>query len=227
MLRVEKGLNHRIRSGKAEAWGEDIKVMGVRTPKGVELTVACALIGKHVADMNTYMSQKNCLKAAVFEIAREHYSGALGVTVNAADDPAQESIYLTVTGTSAEAGDDGEVGRGNRGNGLITPHRPMSLEALAGKNPVSHVGKLYNAVAHNAACALVAEIPEIAAAECYLISRIGAPVTQPAVIDVRLQTRDGQPASDLASEAQDILRKHINCIPGMLEDFIEGRIGIV
>lgn len=57
-----------------------------------------------------------------------------------------DSLYLTVTGTSAEAGDDGEVGRGNRVNGLITLYRPMNMEAAAGKNPVTHVGKLYNII---------------------------------------------------------------------------------
>jgi len=29
-------------------------------------------------------------------------------------------------------------------HGLITPYRPMNMEATAGKNPVTHVGKLYN-----------------------------------------------------------------------------------
>ncbi|MDG7047205.1 MAG: methionine adenosyltransferase, partial [Nitrososphaerota archaeon] len=52
--------------------------------------------------------------------------------------------YLTVTGLSAENGDDGAVGRGNRVNGLITPSRPMTLEAAAGKNPVTHIGKIYS-----------------------------------------------------------------------------------
>ncbi len=33
------------------------------------------------------------------------------------------------SGLSAETGDDGQVGRGNRVNGLITPNGPMSLEA--------------------------------------------------------------------------------------------------
>jgi S-adenosylmethionine synthetase len=42
--------------------------------------------------------------------------------------PGKGSVYLTVTGTSAEAGDDGEAGRGNRVNGLITPYRPMTME---------------------------------------------------------------------------------------------------
>jgi len=55
------------------------------------------------------------------------------IVINNAD--TSETAYLTVTGTSAEAGDDGQVGRGNRANGLITPCRPMSLEAVAGKIP--------------------------------------------------------------------------------------------
>jgi hypothetical protein len=52
-------------------------------------------------------------------------------------------VSLTVLGTSAEGGDCGEVGRGNRVNGIAASNRPLGLEAAAGKNPVSHVGKIY------------------------------------------------------------------------------------
>lgn len=69
------------------------------------------------------------------------------MAVNTADDPDSGYVYLTVTGTSAESGDDGQAGRGNRANGLITPFRPMTLEAVAGKNPITHVGTLYNVLA--------------------------------------------------------------------------------
>src|SRR5690606_40191772 len=90
-------------------------------------------------------------RARVRDLAREaaRTAGArdCAVEVNMADGETPESVYLTVTGTSAESGDYGQVGRGNRANGLITPHRPMSLEAVAGKNPVTHVGKLYNLLA--------------------------------------------------------------------------------
>jgi S-adenosylmethionine synthetase len=96
--------------------------------------------------------------------------------VNAADAADGSSVYMTVTGTSAECGDDGEVGRGNRANGAIAPLRPASMEALAGKNPVTHVGKLYNVVAREIAADLVASISGVAYAECYLVSRIGAPI---------------------------------------------------
>jgi len=227
VLATERHLNDFISSGGAAAWGEDIKVMGARTENRIALTVACALIGRHVRDMASYLDEKDALKRAVLEVASSHTGDPVSVAINAADDPAEGSIYLTVTGTSAEAGDDGEVGRGNRANGLITPHRPMSLEALAGKNPVNHVGKLYNAAARNIADALVSENTDILAAECYLLSRIGAPVTEPALIDIRLRTRDARPASDLTEWSEEIARDHIGHIPEMVDDFIEGRIAVV
>lgn len=58
------------------------------------------------------------------------------VNLNVLDDPGaddESGLHLTVTGLSAEMGDDGQVVRGNRVSGLITPDRPMSLEAAAGK----------------------------------------------------------------------------------------------
>jgi S-adenosylmethionine synthetase len=87
------------------------------------------------------------------------------VVVNAADDLQAGSVYLTVTGTSAEAGDDGEAGRGNRVNGLITPYRPMTMESAAGKNPVTHVGKISNVCASLITQRQVTEIAEIAAVQ--------------------------------------------------------------
>jgi len=109
--------------------------------------------------------------------------------VNAADDVEAGRVYLTETGLSAEMGDDGNVGRGNRVNGLITPHRPMSLEAAAGKNPVSHVGKLYNLIASNAADRIHRELGA-AHTEVKLLSRIGCPVTEPLAVDVDTTARD-------------------------------------
>ena len=70
------------------------------------------------------------------------------VEIRTRHDRGAGGMYLTVLGTSADGADGGQVGRGNRVNGLISLHRPMSTEAAAGKNPVSHVGKIYNLLAH-------------------------------------------------------------------------------
>lgn len=109
----------------------------------------------------TILQRRRRLGIGVRAAAMEHGFPVCDVDVNAADNPAEGAIFLTVTGTSAEAGDDGQVGRGNRINGLITPGRPMSLKAAAGKNPVTHVGKIYNVVAREIAEMLVANLSEL------------------------------------------------------------------
>ncbi len=118
-------------------------------------------------------------------------------------------IFLTVTGTSAEAGDDGEVGRGNRVSGLITPGRPMSMEATAGKNPVSHVGKLYNVLARSIAESLVTELDAIEGAECMVVGRIGRPITDPAFVDVRVRTVESRPFEALLPRMREIVADEI------------------
>ncbi len=164
VLAAEKRINGRDRIDDHPAWGEDIKVMGVRQGSLVNLSVACAMIGKHLAHIDDYLAEKAAIGDLVQELAAAHGFADCETGINAADDPKAGIIYLTVTGTSAEAGDDGQVGRGNRVNGLITPCRPMSLEAAAGKNPVSHAGKIYNVVAQRIAETLAATVPQVSAA---------------------------------------------------------------
>jgi S-adenosylmethionine synthetase len=201
------------------AQGEDTKVMAVRRGQEVSLTVARAMVSGHVTSLVRYLEEKD----HVLTLAR----GALGafepgeLHVNAADAPDGSSVYLTVTGTSAEAGDDGEVGRGNRANGLITPLRPMSLEALAGKNAVSHVGKLYNVVARAIAETLVASVPDVWAADCFLVSRIGAPINQPALAHVRLGTSRSDEA-ELQARIREIVGDEMMELPQLWRRIVDG-----
>jgi len=133
--------------------GEDVKVMGIRKGNGVQFTLAAAMVSKYIDDMEQYNAIKHKVEDKVIGYASAGWAD-MSAIVNNADKG--ENIYLTVTGTSAEMGDDGETGRGNRTNGLITPGRPMTMEATAGKNPVSHVGKLYNIAANRMAAEISA-----------------------------------------------------------------------
>lgn len=226
VLEIERHITAPGEAGRHPAWGEDVKVMGIRRGARVQITVACAIIGAHVHSMGDYLAAKAALDALVGELATAAGFEACEVAVNAADRPAEGSIYLTVSGTSAEAGDDGQVGRGNRVNGLITPCRPMSLEAAAGKNPVSHVGKLYNVVAHAIATSLVADVPDVEAAHCLLVSRIGAPVTEPAAIDLKLAMRDGRDLSTVTDQVGEAVVSRLSAIPKLLDAFVEGTIPV-
>ena len=226
VLAVEKRINDRDRNRHHPGWGEDVKVMGVRRGAIVHLTVACAMIGRHLSNFDDYLEEKAALKDLVQEIGAEHGFPACEVRINAADNLATNMVYLTTTGTSAEAGDDGQVGRGNRVNGLITPCRPMSLEAAAGKNPATHTGKIYNVVAQQIAETLVAKVPEIFAAQCLMVSRIGSPVSNPAILQVKLETRDALPVEHFKRQIEDIVGDRLAAIPKLLDDFAAGLIDV-
>jgi S-adenosylmethionine synthetase len=178
VLRVDRALTGPAAHRVCPALGEDIKIMAVRRDNRLALTVAAAMIGRELADLDGYMAAK----LAIADRASAAAGLPAEIAVNAADEPVQGSVYLTVTGTSAEAGDDGEVGRGNRANGLITPYRPMTMEAVAGKNPVNHVGKIYSIVADRIARAVHGEYPDLGGVGCLLVSRIGAPINDPQLV---------------------------------------------
>jgi S-adenosylmethionine synthetase len=222
VLRVERELSS---AGRARPEvGEDVKVMGVRRGDRIHLTVACAFVGRHCADLADYVARKAAVAELVRDVARRETDRAVEVEVNTGDDPERGIVYLTVTGTSAEAGDDGEAGRGNRVNGLITPYRPTTLESVAGKNPVTHVGKLYNLAAGLVAASLVDELPGVVEAECRLVSQIGRPVQDPQLADVRLRCAQGVRPDALEARATEIVRRHLLGIDSYARDLIEGSL---
>jgi len=223
VLAVEHRLNSlEIKASHPEI-GEDIKVMGVRQGAAIHLTVACAVVGRCVADLHDYFSKKAAIGALALGAAQEITSGPVEVEVNTADGDEAQSVYITVTGTSAEAGDDGEVGRGNRVNGLITPYRPMSIEAAAGKNPVTHVGKLYNILAQRIAAAVVKEIDAADETCCYLLSQIGRPIDQPQIADVKVRLKGAASLASLRPRIAEITRAHLQQAGALWRDVIAGR----
>ncbi len=159
--------------------GPDVKVMGRRVGDEVGMTVAAAVLAEEVAGLGDYEAAVDAVAAEASRVASELLSRPVEVVVNQASDVP----YLTLSGSSVEAGDDGQVGRGNRFGGLITPHRPMSMEACAGKHPAAHVGKVYHAAAFDLAQALL----EVGAEEVtvMMLSRIGAAVTDPDTVVVQ------------------------------------------
>lgn len=223
VLRVERHLNSAAARSACPAIGEDIKVMGVRTGETFRLTIACAFIAAGVRDMAAYQAHKARVQALALDAARTASPAPVEVTINAADGDAEDSVYLTVTGTSAEAGDDGEVGRGNRVNGLITPYRPMSMEAAAGKNPVSHVGKLYHLVAGRIAHQLVAEIAEVTEAQCLLVSAIGHPIDKPQIAEVKVRLTEARALGAVEPRVAAVVRDNLAGLNSLWREVVAGK----
>jgi S-adenosylmethionine synthetase len=164
--------------------GEDVKVMGVRNGDKITLTVACAMVSKYIKDLDSYISTMEELHSKLMDHACKQTDKEVEIHINTADDYKQGSVYLTMTGLSAEGGDDGSVGRGNRANGLITPYRPMSLEATSGKNPINHVGKIYNLLSKE----IAEDIAEAGAEQAHvrLLSQIGKPIDEPLMASIEV-----------------------------------------
>ncbi len=217
-LEVEKFLNSKDYKSQNPAVGEDIKVMVVRNMNEYRITIALAFVDKYVPSLDDYVQ----LKRKIREDVRKFISSFVGnnkvdISVNTADDTQNGSVYITVTGTSAEAGDDGQVGRGNRVNGLITPYRPMTLEAAAGKNPVSHVGKLYNIMANIIARDVYEGFDGVDQVYVYLVSQIGKPVNQPQLVHLKVW---GDYSGEELKRMEEMVMDRINEIPGLWEKII-------
>jgi len=199
--------------------GEDIKVMGVRCNNNINLTVANAIISGECADASEYLTVKDEIKEIVLGKADDILNGKeVTVDVNTADDPEAGIYYLTCTGTSAEHGDDGQVGRGNRTNGLITPKRPMTLEAAAGKNPVSHVGKTYNIAARRICNKIIDELPEVTDASCLMVSKIGKPITEPQIMEIEIHAENSR--AEITSSIESIVEEIIQELPVIWKGFL-------
>ena len=205
-LEAEKLLNSDAFKDKCPASGEDIKVMVQRVEKDIDITICGAMVSKFINDKDEYVNYTNQMKNAVLDLASKIIPEKnCTCSVNVGDNVEKGILFLTITGTSAEAGDDGEVGRGNRANGLITPCRTMSLEAVCGKNPINHVGKIYNVLSTEIAREIHKRGEgDILEAHVKLLSQIGRPITDPWVNSISLIPADNVNFDSIKKIAEEV-----------------------
>jgi len=222
---TERLLNSREFKKRLPEVGEDVKVMGVRVGDKIKLTVAAAIISSLTPNASHYLRVKEEIREAVKDLACRITEKEVEVYVNTADKPEKNLFYLTVSGTSAEHGDDGMTGRGNRVNGLITPNRPMSLEAAAGKNPVSHVGKLYNILAFRMANA-IAGLDDVREAYVKVLSQIGKPIDKPLVVSVQVvPVREGI-KTNTKEEIRSIVQEMLSKVTQITQEVVQCKVSV-
>jgi S-adenosylmethionine synthetase len=209
---------------KYPAIGQDIKIMGLRDGNIITLTLACAMVDRYCSGLPGYIEYKELLKEQVETVARNYTNRMVVVDVNTADNIDTGSVFLTVTGTSAEMGDDGSVGRGNRCNGLITPNRPMSMEATSGKNPINHIGKIYNILSTELAQECAGEVEGIEEIYIRLLSQIGKPIDQPLVASIQVLMQPDFRLQDISSDIEAIIDSGLANITCMTEKIIRGEV---
>jgi S-adenosylmethionine synthetase len=223
VLDAERSLNGEYADDHPEL-GPDVKIMGKREGDHIDITVAAAIVDSYVEDLDDYDDAVRSVREHVTDLAESYTDRSVSVEVNTADDYDEGSIYLTTTGISAEQGDDGSVGRGNRANGLITPNRSMSMEATSGKNPVNHIGKIYNLLSTDIAETVVAEVDGIRDLRVRLLSQIGRPIDQPHVADVHVVPEPDVDLADIESEVTGIVDRELANVTDITRRAIDGQL---
>jgi len=204
--------------------GQDVKVMGKREGDQIDVTVAVAMVDEYVDSLEEYKASVRAVEEHVEELATEYTDRDVTAYVNTADDYEEGSIYLTTTGTSAEQGDDGSVGRGNRANGLITPDRPMSMEATSGKNPVNHIGKIYNLLSTEIAQSVAEEVDGIRQLQLRLLSQIGRPIDHPHVADTKVITEDDVALDDIRDDIEATIDEELANVTNITRRVVEDEL---
>jgi len=215
VLGMERFLNGREFKGKYPESGEDVKVMGSRRGEELDLTVAMPLLAPLVMSEAEYFLRKEAMRKEMLQFLSESTGlSKASVHFNTLDEPGRGlgGVYLSLLGTSAEDADSGQVGRGNRVNGLISINRPMGTEAAAGKNPVSHVGKIYNVLAHRVAREIYQEIEGVKEVYVLLLSRIGAPIDRPQMASAQLLLERGRRIGEITRRVEDVFQRELGAI---------------
>ncbi|MPZ89147.1 MAG: hypothetical protein GEU81_13985, partial [Nitriliruptorales bacterium] len=163
--------------------GTDVKVMIARAGREVDVTVCLPFRPERTGSLAEYRDALAHAEQVVREFAEPRIDGGrLSLSVNTKDQAG--GVYLAPFGTSLGKGDCGLVGRGNKADGVIPAVRCTSMEALAGKNPLHHTGKLYTLAAMRIADRLHTQLS--LSNETVLLSRNGCLLRTPAFVGVRL-----------------------------------------
>ena len=230
VLEAEKFLNSSDFKQQFPESGEDVKVMGCRRDRELELTVAMAFVDRHIPNERFYFDRKmeirSCLENHLTPKMRA--MDRIAIAVNTLDDPERgpAGMYLTVLGTSAEGADCGQVGRGNRANGLIALNRPSGNEAAAGKNPTSHVGKIYSLLTHRIAEDIHQRVPGLSEVYVWLCSRIGSPIDQPMMASVQVTMDTNTSVREIAAPAREIVEEHLRGITDFSARLAQGNMAV-
>ena len=230
LRRTEQLMNSRTFKEEFPEAGEDIKIMGFRQGQELQLTAAVAFVDRFVDSEATYFRRKRELHDAVHEFILKHTTfDRVSLDINTLDAPGRGlgGVYLTVTGTSAESGDSGQIGRGNKVNGVIALNRPMGTEAAAGKNPVSHVGKIYTIMTHQVAARIYEEVAGVREVYVWMLSQIGAPIDQPQIAAAQIIPARTARKATVRRKALEILERELANISFLTRELAEGRYPVV
>lgn len=180
---IENYINSLLFKKKFPETGYDVKVLTMRDgEKSFDITICVPFIASRTKSLEFYKERVIAFKYDVLsKIRKITQSNDIKLSVNTKD--TEKGAYLTVFGSALDKGDFGVVGRGNRYNGVISVNREMSIEAVSGKNPLHHAGKIYGTLSQDIANNIYSEFK----IENYvnIVARNGDSLDNPAIVIVK------------------------------------------
>ena len=229
ILDLENYLNSKSFKKSFPESGEDIKLMGLRKGGDLNITVAMAMVDRFIDSEDDYFKKQGEITDAIHGFVDDKFGfDKITIDINALDVRGRgiDGLYLTVNGTSAEAGDSGQVGRGNNVAGVIPLNRPMSAEAAAGKNPVSHVGKIYNALCYRIATRVVENVTGVREIYVWLLSQIGKPINEPSVVSAQIISTKGVELNSINKQIDEVIANEFDHLAEFCDDLAQGKISL-
>jgi len=187
VIETEKYLTSRDFRQEHPYIGTDIKVMGLRNKKDIEITICLPLISYFIKDYSDYTNKIEIVTDSLRKsISQKGFDGNIKIFINTRDRSTHDDLYMTLLGSALESGDEGSVGRGNRIHGVIPFTRNFTMEASCGKNPVYHIGKIYTSLAY----VISKEIYNKYKIEniVFITSQIGRELKDPWILSVELKS---------------------------------------
>ncbi len=229
VLETEKFVNSPEFKKRFPESGEDVKVMASRISNDLRLTMCMSFVDRFVKSESDYFKKKVAIHEEItrYVKSRNDFDHVV-IDLNTLDKKGRgiDGVYVTVLGTSAEGGDSGQVGRGNRTNGVIPLNRPYCSEAAAGKNPVSHVGKIYNTLTHKMAGEVYRQVSGLEEVYIWLLSEIGKPIDDPAVAGVQVVMEGNNSFENVKKDIRDVVNQELENIDKFTEQLAKGKIPI-
>ena len=105
---------------------------------------------------------------------------------------------------------------------MICLNRPVSNEAAAGKNPVSHVGKIYNLLSYEIADRIYETVEEVEEVYVWLVSQIGRPISQPCLASANVRLKSDVLLNDVEAEIQEVFQNQLDDIAGFCDRLTGG-----
>jgi len=229
ILDLERHLNSKSFKDSFPESGEDIKLMGLRKGGNLDITVAMAMVDRYIDSEDDYFKKQGEIKDAIHGFVDDKFGfDKIHIDLNALDVKGRgiDGLYLTINGTSAEAGDSGQVGRGNNVAGVIPLNRPMSAEAAAGKNPVSHVGKIYNALSYRISNRIVEDVSGVREVYVWILSQIGKPINEPSVVSAQIVPAEGVELESVNKQIDEVIAKEFDHLAEFCDDLAQGKIAL-